>query len=359
MLEPETMIARVFVVPGLPGLLAALPLLAGATPLTLSLVETQADNQVTIGVSVPAIGSDEDISTLTGTVQAEITVDPATDRVSELTFLSADVNGSPIALRAAALFNIASFSLTSTVIGGNLTTPVPPGLVTPETGVFDSSQHYFEINEGSISGNVNVLGTNNPVNVNFSTEPVGAFGSNPGGVWAVPTAATPASKTYTVVVIMPLEITEVQTIQGQEVTITATGILNASGEVTVPIGTPYEQWTVANAIAGAPFTGDHDLDGVTNGLLWGLGLQAGDDPSPNLPVVSGTTAQLVLPAGGSAADLWIETSTSLAPDSWVNLRAEALSTGTNPLPAGTAGPVTINLPPGDRVRGLRLRVVAP
>lgn len=331
--------------------------LAAGRPITLDLAEGGPDNRVTIGLNVPGIGSDDDVSTITGTVAAEVEIDPDTDQVTALSFTSADVSGTPITLRASFL-GLASFNLTSTVIGGNLTTPAPPGTVNAD-GIFDSAQHVFEINEGSIGGTVNVFGSVSNVNVDFQTDPVGAAGVNPGGVWSVPTSATTTSKTYTVVVIMPLSITEVQTVEGTEVTITANGQLNASGEITVPLGTLYEQWAVANDIDGAPFTGDHDLDGVSNGLLWALGLQVDDDPRPVLPAINGSSVELTLPAGGTAADLWLETSTALTPGSWLALRAVAVSTGTNPLPAGTSGPVSVALPSGDPLRGLRLRVDEP
>ena len=121
---------------------------------------------------------------------------------------------------------------------------------------------------------------------------------------------------------------------------------------------PYELWVTDNSIPGAVFGDDHNGDGVTNGILWALGLDATDNPLPDLPVAAGSTVTFTLPAGGSAGDLFVEGSDFLE-SGWVDLAGETISTGVNPIPAGSTGTVTITLPTGLQVYLMRLRAVAP
>ena len=120
----------------------------------------------------------------------------------------------------------------------------------------------------------------------------------------------------------------------------------------------YDIWATDNAIPGASFGDDHNGDGVANGILWALGLGATDNPLPALPVATGSTVTFTLPAGGSAGDLLVEGSDVLE-SGWADLAGGAISTGVNPIPAGTTGTVTITPPAGLPFYGVRLRAVEP
>lgn len=346
----------------LTGLLAFLPAASGQpVSTTLVLTEDGVNNKVTIGLSIPGFGSSSDVTTLTGTLEVDLVVDPATGEVAELTVTSGDLTGTPVSLNAGNVF--AGYAFTSTVLGGTVFTPTPPGTVDPPTGSFDATQHSFEINQGSVSGNIFVFFVPQPQSVDFATEPVTGTGSGTGSVVLSETGSTATTRTFSVVTVLDIDLLNVIEVTDPittTVTVTGAGTIKAEGEITVPLGTLYELWAMDNGIAGAPFSGDANSDGVGNGLLWALGLQAEDDPLPFLPTVSGTTVRLELPPGGTAAELLVETSTTLIPGAgWLPVAPDAVSTGTNPIPAGTTGPVTVDLPAGDPVRGLRLRADEP
>lgn len=128
------------------------------------------------------------------------------------------------------------------------------------------------------------------------------------------TASTATSKTYNAVIAFDVAIDDVIAVTDSiDATVTATGTIKISGSVTVDTASLYQSWAIANGIPGALFGDDHNGDGVSNGILWALGLDAADDPASNLPAVSGNTMTFTLPLGGSAGDLFLEGSDTLKP----------------------------------------------
>lgn len=313
---------------------------------TLTLVNEAGFNTLDINLTINApIASSSDTTDLSGTIQVALEIDPDTDQVSEMTIINGTVTGTPISLSGGGAAG--SYSFSSNTLGGILSTPNPPGIVDPPTGDFDASQHAFEINQGVLSGTFTPF-VGNPTNLSFDfgSSSVTGAGSGTGNVALTPTGSTPTSKTYDVVVTLPLSVTDTfDVITGLvTATVNVTGITKAAGTVTIDVTpeNPYIAWTIANGIEGAAFDGDENGDGVDNGFLWALGLGATDSPFPHLLMPSGPkTFTMTLPAGGSAADILIQTGSDLT--GWSDLDGAAMSTD-NPIPAGTTGTVTITLP---------------
>lgn len=323
--------------------------LAWATPstTTLPLLQDPGFNTITITVDVPLIGADSDTSNLSGSILVDLEINQVTDEVSELTAVSGDIVGAGVSFSRSA-FLVGSYNVSSTAIGADVFTLFPPGLVEPEGGNFDASQHAFSVNDGTLSGSFTLLGATSPLRVSFASAPVAGAGSGLGNVSLARIAETSTSRTYDVTVVSPVAVADTfDTGSGILVDVTANGTLKVAGTASTTF-TPYEFWTYANGIEGAPFLDDANGDAVPNGLVWALGLSATDNPIPHLPdatVAVPAMATITLPAGGTAAPIRIEG--ALSPQRpWTPVEAGAISIGFNPVPAGTSGPITYAFPAG-------------
>ncbi|NNC88407.1 MAG: hypothetical protein HKN82_08120 [Akkermansiaceae bacterium] len=337
-------------------LILAAPL-ARAVPATatLELVDDPSGNfnsfDVTLRITV-LFFTYQDTSTtgLSGTTEVRFDIDPATDTASEMTFVGGDLAGDPVA------FELTVASLSSGPLGGTVFTTTPPGPVDPSTGTFDSTLHQFLINEGSLTGTAG----GSPVNVDFAASPAGGRGNGPGIVNLARTGTTATTAEYDVEFELPINTNEITNVNGTDVTIITAGRIKGAGSVSVPLN-EYIAWTIENGIPGAPFAGDEDGDGIANGLLWGLGLAAAANPAAHLPAVAlagGTPlATIDLPPGGTGAPLLVERANDPA-GPWTLAPTDATSLGSNPLPAGAAGPVTVSFPAAP-AGYTRLRVEAP
>ncbi len=168
-----------------------------------------------------------------------------------------------------------------------------------------------------------------------------------------PTGATPASKSYEVMVLLPIAVDQTFEAEGFEIPIRVNGTAKLVGPATIEIESedPFVAWTEQNGIAGATQQEDANGDGVPNGLQWALGLDASDSPFPHLLRPDGTTAAtvdftLALPDGGTGAPLTVVTTTD--PELPFNVLDPASVSSGNPIPQGTTGSVIIALPKGER-----------
>ncbi len=323
-----------------------------ATPTTaqLTAVNEENFNEITLEFEPPVLPTGEDTTRISGTVEILLEIDPATDQVSEMTIVEGEIEGSPVEISGSTFF-VGSYSLESSILGATLATLEPPGLVDPNNGEFDSSQHSFTVTSGTLGGNISVplLSMDQDIAFDFVETPVGGTGLGAGTVTLTPTGATPTSKSYEVVVLLPIAIAETFEAEGVEIPIRAEGTAKLVGPATIEIEPedPFVAWTVQSGIAGATQLEDANGDGVPNGLQWALGLTASDSPFPHLLRSDGTTAatvdfSLALPDGGTAAPLTVVTTTDLEVPFSV-LGTASVSSG-NPIPRGTAGSVTITLP---------------
>lgn len=332
------------------------PLAAIPANTTLTLVSDPNLNKVTVTVDPGYSLNDSDVTTLTGTVQAFFDVNPANGQTTELTLVNGRANGTNMNF-ARSIFLLGGYNINVTNLSTALYTIAPPGVVTPATGSFAANQHRFDIDQGTITGTTSGLLAGAPINEAFTPQnPATGTGSGNGSVVLTPTGTSGIYQNYSVTVIMPVSINDSFVSGTNTVAVTGTGTLKGTGTLQVP-RTAYLAWTVAENIPNAPFNGDPDGDGVSNGLLWALGLNAGSNPLPYLPrpnpAVPGGFI-VPLPAGGTAGPILIQSSPHLA--SWAP--ATGITPVTNPLPAGTAGTVTI-APDASPRRFIRLLVTEP
>jgi hypothetical protein len=312
--------------------------LAGQAALTL--LEGPGFNQLQIRLDT-TLGSDTENSTLTGTVEALFGIDPDTDTASQMTIVSGDVTASDVTFRIGFLLTI---NATTNGMGGTVFTKSPPGAADPATSTFDASLHRFLINRGTITGSA--VGT--PINIDLATS---SFAGTADGIGSFELTRLPDGPTaafYSATLTTPVNIVKNIGEGTTAATVTDTGTLTAATAPGTPIQVSfdeYQRWTECNGIPGAPPQEDSNLSGAPNGITWALGLSNYDDPKPHLLQPDPATPRgfvLPLPPGGTAAPITVQISHSLAPGSWVPALPGDLSTGVNPIPAGTTGQVTLS-----------------
>lgn len=331
------------------------PLFALPASTTLTLVNDPAYNKITVTIDPGSGLADTEVTTLTGTVQAALNINPANGQTTELTLTNGRANGTNMTF-SKNIF-VASYTINVTNLSAAIETLVPPGVVTPATGIFAANQHGFEIDQGSIIGTTGGLIGTNPINESFTPEsPASGTGSGNGSVTLVHTGDTGLYRNYAVTVTLPVSIVDSFVTGTLTVAVNATGTIRAAGTVQVP-KSEYIAWTITQGIPNAPFNGDANSDGVANGLVWALGLNANSNPRPYLPrpnpAVPGGFL-VPLPAGGTAAPILVQSSPHLA--SWAP--ATSVAPVANPIPTGTSGNVTI-APDASPSRFLRLLVNEP
>lgn len=333
------------------------PLAAIPATTTLNLVSDPAFNRVTVTVN-PQVGlpislADTDTTVLTGSVDATFNVDPQAGTTVELTLSNGRASGTAMNFSKTVLTT--GYNINMTGLSAAIDTIAPPGTVNPLTGEFPAEEHQFVIDQGTISGTA--LG--NPVNTSFSPESsAGGAGTGTGTVVLTAAGDSGIYRNFNVTVTFPVAIDDSFDADGTLVAVTASGTLKATGTLQVP-RSAYLAWTVDENISGAGFEDDANGDGVSNGLLWALGLGIDDDPFPYLPRPDPAVAGgflVPLPPGGSAGPILIQSSDSLA--SWPSVAATGLSAPANPLPAGSVGTVAV-FPDGSPKRFVRLKVTEP
>lgn len=315
----------------------------GSTVLTLS----DAPGVNILKVTLSAVGiEDQQDSTLSGTVEATLAIDPATDQVSQFTLTSGDVTATDMdfSLLGGLIADVSLSGIEATLMTSS------EGLVDPATGQFDGAQHQVTLNQGTISG-TSIAGA---VDENFSQNPVSGAGSGTGTVAITRTATEGNIVTYDILVVLPLDFSNPLQ-EGVEVLVEAT--IQMEGSIEVPLD-PYLGWTEMNGIPEAPFEGDHDGDGIPNGLLWALGYSANDRPELFIPDLffPGQVDLLIDPGpDGTRAPIIVEGSYDL--EEWMLLDPFQIWGFENPVPAGEIWPIVLTLS-GDR-SFTRLRVVKP
>jgi len=315
----------------------------GSTVLTLS----DAPGVNILNVTLSAVGiEDEQDSALHGTVNAILRIDPATDQVSEFTLTSGDLTATDMdfSLLGGLIADVSLSGIKATLATSS------EGLVDPATGQFDGALHQVTLNQGAITG----TSIGGAVDENFSQNPVSGAGSGIGTVAITRTATEGNIVTYDILVVLPLDFSNPLQ-EGVNVLVDAT--IQMEGSIAVPLD-PYLGWTETNGILEAPFEGDHNRDGIPNGLLWALGYSANDRPELFIPDLffPGQVDLLIDPGpDGTRAPIIVEGSSDL--QEWVPLDPFQIWGFENPVPTGEVWPIVLTLS-GDR-SFTRLRVVKP
>jgi len=352
---------RVFLRGALIVLLA--PLHAGEVEGVLTLVpSSSAVNRFSVRIDalVPDTGqtaTDTKTTNASGFINTRMKVDTEAGKVAELSFGGGDValTNMNFNLRVIFLiFPVTVATINTSGLRGFPTTPLPPGPVDFASSTFDAADHDFTVNQGTITGTV--VGQEEPVSANFAETPVTGPGEGTGSVVLVPLSETATHRTFQATVELPVAIDQAS---DEGFRIRVNGRLRAQGQITAA-KSPFLVWSVASGIDGVTFASEI-RPGEPAGLVWAMGLQPGESLAAHGPrMLAGPghpAAMIELPAGGSAGPLTVEVSASLAAGSWTPAPAATLSTGANPIPPGTRGPVTIDLA-GER-RFVRLSASPP
>lgn len=327
------------------------PAWTGSGTLTLVAPGTTSNNKLTIAISAVSGGNtarDTQTTTVSGTLITRIDADPATGKATALTLDrggNLSMTNMNFNLRYYLLniipVSVATFSTSG--MGGYAYTPAPPAPVTPASGSFDASLHNLVINRGTLTGSVTITNPPTPIHADFSATPTEGSGIGNGTLTLVPGSSSATHRDCAVTLLLPVDFTDTQTDPGSGVvmTIHVTGTVKATGTIPIPLN-GWIDWTLQNGLAGAAFDG-----GAPLGLAWAAGLAA-DTPATALTPRVGVTptgplATLPLAGTGTRGAIWVEISPSLADGSWTPAPAARLSNGANPIPPGTAGPVTVDL----------------
>lgn len=327
--------------------------LPGTTELTL--VDEPEFNRLTITVD-PRISSflnlaDTETTFLTGTIAADLDAAPATGDVSELTLREGRIRGTDMTFSRSALGQ--GYTLSITGFSGTVFTTLPPGRVDPASGEFDGSQHAFEIDQGTITGEA--LGE--PVDEAFTEDaPASGSGAGTGRIELIPTGESGIFSLFEVVVTLPVNLADTVVANGIDVIVTASGTLKATGSLELP-RSEYLAWTAAEGISGADRAADANGDGIPNAIAWALGFEASKriEGAALQPADRGVFT-ISLQESSTVAPVRIQTSDDLS--TWTDVSPERVSTGQNPIPPATSGLITIQ-PSGSDSEFLRLRVDDP
>jgi hypothetical protein len=328
-------------------LIFLLPLQAAEFAGSLALVPaTSSANRFTVRIDAvdPGTGlvaTDTRTTNASGFIRTRMDVDAEAGKVRTLSFEGGDVALTDMNFNLRVLVFVTVATLNTSGLRGFPTTPLPPGPVDFASGAFEAANHDFTINQGTVTGAV--VGQEEPISANFSESPVTGPGEGTGTVLLSPVSETATHRTFQATVELPVAIDQTS---DDGIRIRVSGRLRAQGQIVVPKN-PYLLWASAAGLGGLEFTTEI-RPGEAAGLLWAMGLQPGDSLTDHAPqIVTGPqgnpTALINFPAGGSAGLVTVEISNTLAVGSWAPAPPATLSSGANPLPPGTKGPVTLEL----------------
>lgn len=332
----------------------------------LNLPPGATDNKLNITIGATASGlaaSDEQTTTVSGFLNVTVNSNPQTGATTVFT-----IDGGTVAMTDMnfnlRVFFISVAKVSTLGMSGTAFTPLPPGIVTPTAngGTFDAAQHHLRINEGDITGEITPPGSAaTPIDANFTDAPVEGPGSGTGTLTVAPGASTPTHRNCTVTMLLPVDFTDTQDLDGTAVTVQVQGTIRATGIIPIPLNS-WVDWTIGNDLAGASFTTLTGPGKTPLGLAWAMGYEPDTPATVVTPVmIPGTTpaARLVLPASGSRAPLTLEQADSLTTDSWQKVPAAEVSGGQNPVPTGTSGTVTVQWTNPAAKRFLRIKANQP
>lgn len=212
------------------------PITAAPAISQLSLVSEPGFNQINVRVDPGSGLADTDVTTLTGTVDALLDIDPFTGTTSQLTLSNGRANGTNMSFANSAIFGLASYSINVANLSSTLYTILPPGTVNPVDGLFAADQHRFDIDQGDITGSTSgsLIG-NNIINESFSpANPLGGSGTGTGSVTLTSLGDSGNFRVYHTVVTLPVTVADAFLVGSTNVDITGNGTLKFAGTVQVP-----------------------------------------------------------------------------------------------------------------------------
>jgi len=106
----------------------------------LTVLDGAGSNELSVRVSAFG-GGDTQIVEVSGTIDVRLNIDPDTGLTDEITVTASSLQGTDTTFN----INLGFASASVSIIGfeADVSTPNPPGLVEPTTGIFDASDHQF------------------------------------------------------------------------------------------------------------------------------------------------------------------------------------------------------------------------
>lgn len=210
------------------------PIAAAPASSQLSLVSESGFNQINVTVDPGSGLADTDVTTLTGTVDAQFEIDPIAGTTSQLTLTNGRANGTNMSF-ARSIFLLGGYNINVTNLSSTLYTILPPGTANPVDGLFAADQHRFDIDQGSVTGSTNGLIGNNTINEAFSpANPLGGVGSGTGAVVLTSLGDSGNFRIFNSIVTLPVTVADAFVVGSTNVNITGNGTLKFSGTVQVP-----------------------------------------------------------------------------------------------------------------------------
>lgn len=327
-----------------PAILLLTPAFAVPASSQLTLVDEPGANTLLVELDPGAFASD-DSTTLTGSVTADLEVDPDTGEVSAIGLRDGRVDGTDMSFSEG--FGSLGYDLVVRDFSAAVFTPDPLQPVSPSSGDFDASLHRFRVDQGTITGEA--LGQ--AVDESFSDEPVTGDGGGTANLSLTETGTSELHVTFDVVLTLPVAVNDSFDADGTPVNVTADGTIKAAGTIDVP-KSDYLAWTIAGGIDGADAGADANGDGIPNALAWAAGFEVDADARAVMPRAN-ADGSFTFEVPETRGDIILLASDDLA--TWEPVLFERISTLFNPLQPGTSGEVTVD-PSGNPAEFLRLRV---
>ena len=318
-----------------------------ATPVngTLNLGEAAGENEITLALS--AFGFESVRTTVySGVIDLELVLDLEADSVTGFQMIGGAVEATDVSFLFESPF---IFSQTVDTIDYRALPKSLSGMeILANPGVFDATEHVFFFNEGRTVSD----GTFGPSESLVSDGPFDAAGTTTGTISLTRTQTVSSTITGGEIAIyydadfsVSLDSTSFPDPEDESTFIDTRGTVTAGGMIIVYLH-PFYEWaseSFPEAGDALAFTADANGDGMADGISWALGQVAGFQETVDLTFQNEEgQLQLILPESGTRAPVTIQTSQTLAPGSWVDVEGAAVSTGENPIPSGTTGPVTIS-----------------
>jgi hypothetical protein len=298
----------------------------------LTLVDEAGFNEVDIGLDVSGIGSSNDTSDLSGTIEVQLNISPATVTSNEMTILSADVSGTDVTLDASLPFGLASYSFESKDLGFTAFTPEAPGIVDPLTGEFDASQHELTVNRGTLKGEASTLltGDLDVPDFDFATDNFIGNGEGTGTV-SISSGRIEGRKLYfNVTLEFPAVIEQAIEDLPVDADVKIEGTLKATGETFIEYP-DYADWASEVGV-GASSQFEFDLSPNTpNEILFSLGFDETNFPEQ---LFDFTSAGATLKNGQDIAlgDVEIQWSNDLI--TWTRVPLASMTSGSSVISFG-------------------------